>query len=463
MTDKYALTGVSMLLALAACGGGGGGGGGGSGGAGVPTVPSFSSNPTNEATIVSSTASFRSVVTGTPTPTLQWQISTNGGVSFADIPSATTSDYTAPAALVGDSGTQFRVVATNGLGAAISNIATLTVVQSIAVPETGQTTCYAGGAVVNCAGTGQDGDLKAGVAWPNPRFAVGTGAEADCVTDNLTGLMWLRSPSVTQVNWATALSNSNSLNICGYSDWRLPNRKEMRSLANAGSVNNAATLNSSGFSNVRSGSYWTSSNNGTSARVLVMNDRFVFSNTKTSTNYYWPARGDAPAAVAALAETGESSCYDATGGVISCAGAGQDAEIRAGVALPSQRFAIGTGAEAGCVTDPLTGLMWVQAPSTTASNWDTALSYANNLVFCGYSDWRLPNMNELESISNSDAGAGYLNARGFSNIQAGYYWSSTAWLLAGSNDTAMAFLFNGYEISDFKSVSYYVLPVRAGQ
>ncbi len=42
----------------------------------------------------------------------------------------------------------------------------------------------------NCAGTGEDGELRKGVAWPNPRFVSGTGAAADCMTDKLTGLMW---------------------------------------------------------------------------------------------------------------------------------------------------------------------------------------------------------------------------------------------------------------------------------
>lgn len=68
----------------------------------------------------------------------------------------------------------------------------------IDLPQTGQTTCYdSAGAVIPCPGTGQDGDWLAGVVWPSPRFTVGTGAEADCVTDNLTGLMWVKSPDST--------------------------------------------------------------------------------------------------------------------------------------------------------------------------------------------------------------------------------------------------------------------------
>ena len=49
------------------------------------------------------------------------------------------------------------------------------------VPKTGQTTGYA---------TGDDGALQKGVAWPNPRF---TDNGDGTVTDNLTGLIWLKN------------------------------------------------------------------------------------------------------------------------------------------------------------------------------------------------------------------------------------------------------------------------------
>lgn len=46
---------------------------------------------------------------------------------------------------------------------------------TIALPKTGQTTCYnTSGAVIACPGTGQDGDIQVGVPWPNPRFTVST-------------------------------------------------------------------------------------------------------------------------------------------------------------------------------------------------------------------------------------------------------------------------------------------------
>ena len=71
---------------------------------------------------------------------------------------------------------------------------------SVNLPRTGQTICYnVSGTAIACAGTGQDGDTPAGVAWPSPRFTVGTGAEAKCVTDNLTGLMWTKDAAATMI------------------------------------------------------------------------------------------------------------------------------------------------------------------------------------------------------------------------------------------------------------------------
>lgn len=145
-------------------------------------------------------------------------------------------------------------------GANVTNVS-VTCVVSIALPKTGQTTCYdATNAVTACAGTGQDGDIQKGVAVAPPRFVPGSGATAACVTDSLTGLMWVAAPSFTGTNWATALTNASSLNLCGFTDWRLPNIVELGSLVNYSVVDNAAVLTSAGFSNIVTW-YWTSTTN----------------------------------------------------------------------------------------------------------------------------------------------------------------------------------------------------------
>ena len=290
MTSKYVLTGISalfVLTTLAACGGGGGG-----------TAPApnstFTTQPTSVTVAAPATAAFNVIATGTPTPTLQWQLSTNGGGTWGDIVGATTSSYTTPATVIGDSVKLYRAVATNSTGVVNSNVASLTL-RTIALPKTGQTTCSdAAGTTIACAGTGQDGELQTGVAEPSPRFTVdGTG---NCITDNLTGLMWTRNANLPAAlrSWQQALDDANALSLCGFTDWRLSNRNELRSLINYNlAANNATTLNTLGFNNVQADNYWSSTSIPSSTSVawyVGMYDGRVQANIKVANHYVWPVR-----------------------------------------------------------------------------------------------------------------------------------------------------------------------------
>ena len=89
------------------------------------------------------------------------------------------------------------------------------------VPKTGQTTSYA---------PGDDGDLQMGISWPIPRF---TDNGDGTVTDNMTGLMWVKNGAIFPqylYDWYQALVFCNDLNRAGYDDWRMPNVREMLSL-----------------------------------------------------------------------------------------------------------------------------------------------------------------------------------------------------------------------------------------
>jgi hypothetical protein len=178
----------------------------------------------------------------------------------------------------------------------------------IALPKTGQTTCFnTAGTVIGCTGTGQDGELQTGVA-ETPRFTVDV--TGDCITDNLTGLMWPRNANLLAGTgaattglrtWQQALDYVNNLrtplptalSLCLAGDWRLPNRKELRSLISYNLENNAATLNTLGFSNVQAGLYWSSSSYAGSpatAWFVGLNDGRVSTSNKASSHYVWPVR-----------------------------------------------------------------------------------------------------------------------------------------------------------------------------
>jgi hypothetical protein len=134
-----------------------------------------------------------------------------------------------------------------------------------------------------------------------------------------------------------------------------------------------------------------------------------------------------PAATVNLPATGQQVCYDAAGAATSCAGTGQDGDLKMGVVWPSPRFVVGTGVESNCMADTLTGLMWAKGPGTTVRFWQDALNDGNVLSLCGYSDWRLPNVNELDSLVNAGQAnmATWLNSQGFSSSGVSYWTSTT--------------------------------------
>ena len=73
------------------------------------------------------TATFTAAASGNPAPSVQWQLSTNGGATFADISGATSTSYTTPTLTSADDGNQYQAVFTNSIEPATSAAATLTV------------------------------------------------------------------------------------------------------------------------------------------------------------------------------------------------------------------------------------------------------------------------------------------------------------------------------------------------
>ena len=170
------------------------------------------------------------------------------------------------------------------------------------VPQTGQTTCYnSSGTVIPCAGTGQDGAIKGGVAWPVPRF---TDKGNGTVSDNLTGLMWTKDANApgptactpaTSKSWQQALDYAaclNSNSYLGFNDWRVPSIRELGGLVDA-SRSNPALPAGHPFTSVQSSYYWSGStyaNSTVNAWYVVMNYGYVGYGSKTNSYYVWPVR-----------------------------------------------------------------------------------------------------------------------------------------------------------------------------
>jgi len=326
--------------------------------------------------------------------------------------------------------------------------------KGIELPKTGQTTSHL---------TGDDGDLRMGVAWPDPRFTVGTGVETGCITDNLTGLMWDQSgdTSIGKKTWSDALIDCSGLSLGGHSDWRLPNLKELRSLVNYQQSDQAVWLNGQGFTGVQVDSYWSSTTSAPStstsaAWFVVMGFGDVEYSNKTFDYYVLAVRSGQAGGTVSLPKTGQATSYTISDG--------EDGDLRMGVAWPSPRF---TNNGDGTITDNLTGLMWDESGDTSIGQktWSDALIDCNGLSLGGYDDWRLPNVNELESLINAGKtdSAAWLNGQGFTGVQAaGDYWSSTTSAPPSTNAWYVS-LSNGYVIPVPKTGDCYVLAVRSGQ
>ena len=155
-----------------------------------------------------------------------------------------------------------------------------------ALPKTGQTTSFR---------PGDDGDLEKGMAPPSPRF---TDLVNGTVTDNLTGLMWVKAPLSLSGNsgtmpWNSAIDFCNGLTHSGHSDWRLPNVRELQSLLDYGRIFPALPAGHP-FTDVRTDYDWSTSTSAgsilTVAWYVELNVGSVYYDSKTNACYVWPVR-----------------------------------------------------------------------------------------------------------------------------------------------------------------------------
>jgi len=210
-----------------------------------------------------------------------------------------------------------------------------------------------------------------------------------------------------------------------------------------------------------------------------------------------------PVFAAPVPDTGVTKCYDDAGNVITCPSEGQrfygqDANYTINppsyTKLDSNGNALAVSATSwAMVRDNVTGLIWEvkkdkdgvrhydnphDADNTytwydpsdpypgTPSDHDTDdfLDALNDARFGGFNDWRLPTIKELAYLVDySIPGPGpTINTTYFPNTVSSKYWSSTTY----ADDTVYAWSvsFNyGYGYRNYKSNSYYVRAVRAGQ
>ncbi len=233
--------------------------------------------------------------------------------------------------------------------------------------------------------------------------------EADEYTalDRKTGLMWCRDAGIGEfpMTWKEAFGFVKQMGreaYGGYGDWRLPNRRELFSLASHDHINPSLPERHP-FGGVFPGYYWSAS---TCARLpdqawyVHFGGAKVYRGMKHAANMVWPVRtGGSDQGVY---RTGQMRCWDEAGRDAACGDHPlQQAALQAGKPWPSPRFE----AADGVVTDRLTGLCWTRKAGRGDAflSWQEGFSEIrkmNRENAFGHNDWRMPSIRELESLAD---------------------------------------------------------------
>ena len=162
-----------------------------------------------------------------------------------------------------------------------------------------------------------------------------------------------------------------------------------------------------------------------------------------------------------LPDTGQTKCYD-NSKEIPCPSPGerfygQDAQYR-GAQLSYRDNGDGT------VTDLNTGLMWQQGDdqNNQTRTWQQAIAYCEALSLANHSDWRLPTVEELTSLTSIGRINPSIDTQYFPQCRSDYYWSSSTYV--NYPDSAWGVNFHyGYVYAYYKPYNYYyVRCVRGG-
>jgi len=219
------------------------------------------------------------------------------------------------------------------------------------------------------------------------------------VTDLNTGLMWQSDPG-EKMTFTQAVAGAATCRVGGYDDWRLPTIKELYSLILfSGTDPDPMSRDSASQQPFIDRKYFKFQYGNPDRGERIIDSQFA-----TSTKYVSTTMRGAETMFGVNFADGRIKGY----GMRSPRGYGDKTfhvlYVRDNTSYGKNDFKDNGD---GTVTDEATGLMWMKVDSGKLRagknkdgklNWQEALSWAENLEHAGYSDWRLPNVKELQSI-----------------------------------------------------------------
>jgi hypothetical protein len=293
-------------------------------------------------------------------------------------------------------------------------------------PDTRQSKCYDNSREIICPAPvepfyGQDAHYT--INLPSQEVQIINGDEV--VIDHITGLTWQRHNDGIKRTWSEAMYYCDSLSMAGYSDWRRPTIKELQSIAHYGSLDPVPVENSAtpGFvySAAPDDCYWsatTRSFRAPSARKACFRNNRITISDKSEKNYVRAVRGK------------------------------------------PLEFGHFRDNRDGTITDITTDLMWMQT-ETRAMTWEKALAFCEDLVLAGYSDWRLPTVQELSRLVDDSRQEPSIDTGYFPGCRPSVYWSSTTHTLYPGSAWQVSFD-DGRVLGGPKGRRHYVRAVRGG-
>ena len=320
------------------------------------------------------------------------------------------------------------------------------------IVDTGQVTCYGNEDEITCPEGGQSFyGQDAQYSGNLPSYTVKS--DELTVYDEVTGLTWQQSPD-TNRDWEILANDKLTLSEAqeypatlnaekygGYSDWRLPTIKELYSLiefsgTDPSGYEDTDTLGLTPFIDT---DYFSFAYGDTDAGERIIDSQYAsstlyiyegsllfgvnfadgrikgygltmpgptgdMSNGSMLGSVDVPPMGGRPPMNGMPPTTGDT-VFSAPSGDLSPTdmAEGADKTFFVTCVRGNPDYGINNFRDDGdgTITDEATGLVWSQSDSGTSMNWEEALAWVqtpNADNYLGYSDWRLPNVKELQSI-----------------------------------------------------------------